>query len=215
MRSKKAEKRLLPLDPIYNSRLVTRFINKLMSDGRRATAQKLVYEALEAIKEQSKQDPVSVFEKAILNVSPKMEVRPRRVGGASYQVPVEVRGDRKEALAIRWVLAGAKSKPNKEFHSFAKKLAAELLDAANNAGVAIKKKDEVQKIAQNNRAFSHYQKCLVKGNHFLIIQNSLADVPSFRFHREMGVFLRILNGLMLQVRMDVISYLMLCTNQKT
>ncbi len=157
MRSKKAEKKVLPLDPIYNSRLVTRFINKVMSDGRRATAQKLVYEALEAIKEQSKQDPVSVFEKAILNVSPKMEVRPRRVGGASYQVPVEVRGDRKEALAIRWILAGAQTKSNKEFHSFAKKLAAELMDAANNAGIAIKKRDDVQKVAASNRAFSHFR----------------------------------------------------------
>lgn len=157
MRSKKAEKKVLPLDPIYNSRLVTRFINKVMSDGRRATAQKLVYEALEAIKEQSKQDPVSVFEKAILNVSPKMEVRPRRVGGASYQVPIEVRGDRKEALAIRWILAGAKTKSNKEFKSFANKLAAELMDAANNAGVAIKKRDDTQKVASANRAFSHFR----------------------------------------------------------
>lgn len=157
MRSKKAEKRLLPLDPIYNSRLVTRFINKVMSDGRRATAQKLVYEALEAIKEQSKQDPVTVFEKAIQNVSPKMEVRPRRVGGASYQVPIEVRGDRKEALAIRWILTGAKSKSNKDFHSFSKKLAAELMDAANNAGVAIKKRDDTQKVASANRAFSHFR----------------------------------------------------------
>lgn len=157
MRSKKAEKRLLALDPIYNSRLVTRFINKIMSDGRKSIAQNLVYQALDAIKQQSKQDPVAVFEKAIQNVFPKMEVRPRRVGGASYQVPSEVRGDRKEALAIRWILAGAKSKPNKDFHSFAQKLAAELMDAANNTGVAIKKKDEVQRVAQSNRAFSHFR----------------------------------------------------------
>lgn len=157
MRSGKVEKKLLPLDPIYNSRLVTRFINKIMTDGRKATAQKVVYQALEIIKEQTKQDPVTVFEKAIQNVSPKMEVRPRRVGGASYQVPVEVRGDRKEALAIRWILAGAQSKSNKEFKSFAKKLAAELLDAANNAGVAIKKRDDTQKVAAANRAFSHFR----------------------------------------------------------
>ena len=157
MRSKKAEKRLLALDPIYNSRLITRVINKIMSDGRKSTAQKLVYQALEEIKEQSKQDPVAVFEKAIQNVSPKMEVRPRRVGGASYQVPIEVRGDRKEALAVRWIIVGAKSKPNKQFHSFAQKLAAELLDAANNTGMAIKKKDEVQRVAQANRAFSHFR----------------------------------------------------------
>ena len=157
MRSKKAPKRLLAPDPIYGSRLVSRFINKIMMDGKRSTAQSLIYKALEVIKEQSKQDPVMIFEKAIQNVSPKMEVRPRRVGGASYQVPVEVRGDRKEALAIRWLLTGAKTKPNKQFHSFAEKLAAELLDAANNAGVAIKKRDDTQKVAQANRAFSHFR----------------------------------------------------------
>lgn len=157
MRSKKAPKRLLTPDPIYGSKLVSRFINKIMFDGKKSTAQTLVYSALDVIKEQTKQDPVAVFEKAIQNVSPKMEVRPRRVGGASYQVPVEVRGDRKEALAIRWVLAGAKTKPNKQFHSFAQKLAAELMDAANNTGIAIKKRDDTQKVANANRAFSHFR----------------------------------------------------------
>lgn len=147
----------MPEDPIYGSRLVSRFINKVMANGKKTTAQALVYEALEVIKEKTKQEPVAVFEKAILNVSPKMEVRPRRVGGASYQVPVEVRGDRKEALAIRWILAGARSKSNKEFHSFGQKLAAELLDAANNAGIAIKKRDDTQKVAAANRAFSHFR----------------------------------------------------------
>ncbi len=126
-------------------------------DGKKSTAQGLVYEALDFIKEQTKQDPVAVFEKAIMNVAPKMEVRSRRVGGASYQVPVEVRGDRKEALAIRWVLAGAKSRSNKEYHSFGKKLAAELMDAANATGVAIKKRDDIQKVASANRAFSHFR----------------------------------------------------------
>ena len=157
MRSKKPQKKLLAPDPIYGSRLVSRFINKLMISGKKSTAQSLVYQALENIKEQTKQDPVSIFEKAILNVSPKMEVRPRRVGGASYQVPVEVRGDRKEALAIRWILTGAKSKSNKQYHSFAQKLAAELMDAANSTGVAIKKRDDTQKIAQSNRAFAHFR----------------------------------------------------------
>ena len=128
-----------------------------MSDGRKSTAQKVIYDALEEIKLASKGDPLEIFERAINNVAPKMEVRPRRVGGASYQVPVEVRGDRKEALAIRWLIAGAESKPNKEFHSFAKKLAAELMDAANNAGVAIKKRDDTQKVAQANRAFAHFR----------------------------------------------------------
>lgn len=157
MRSKKALKKVLAPDPIYDSRLVSRFINKLMISGKRTVAEKIVYHALEEIKNISKQEPLSVFEKAIANVVPKMEVRPRRVGGASYQVPVEVRGDRKEALAIRWILAGAKSKSNKEYHSFDKKLAAELLDAANNTGLAIKKKEDTQKVANANRAFSHFR----------------------------------------------------------
>ncbi len=157
MRSKKAPKKLLSPDPVYGSRLVTRFINKIMVAGKKNTAESLVYQALETIKEQSKQNPLEVFEKALQNVAPKMEVRPRRVGGASYQVPIEVRGDRKEALAIRWILAGAKSKPNKEYHSFGKKLAAELMDAANNTGLAIKKKEDIQRQAAANRAFSHFR----------------------------------------------------------
>lgn len=128
-----------------------------MISGKRSIAEKLVYSALEEIKEQSKQDPLAIFEKAVANVAPKMEVRPRRVGGASYQVPTEVRGDRKEALAIKWILAGAKSRSNKQFHSFDKKLAAEFMDAANNTGLAIKKKDDIQKTANANRAFSHFR----------------------------------------------------------
>ncbi len=157
MRSKKAERKVLSLDPIYGSRLISRFINKVMSDGKKSIAEKLVYQALETIKEQSKKEPLEVFEKAIANVAPKMEVRPRRIGGASYQVPVEVRGDRKEALAIRWILSGARSRSNKEYHTFDKKLAAELIDAANNTGMAIKKKDDIQRVAASNRAFSHFR----------------------------------------------------------
>lgn len=157
MRSKKAPRKVLSPDPIYGSRLVSRFINKVMSEGRKSVAQKLVYQALEEIKEQTKKEPLIIFETALQNVAPKMEVRPRRVGGASYQVPVEVRGDRKEALAIRWILSGARSRSNKEYHSFDKKLAAELIDAANNTGLAIKKKEDVQKQAAANRAFSHFR----------------------------------------------------------
>lgn len=157
MRSKKAVKIILDPDPLYGSRLVTRFINKIMKDGKKSIAQALVYEAFEEIKEKTKQNPIEVFEKALSNVSPKMEVKARRVGGASYQVPIEVRGDRKEALAIRWILSGARSKSNKEFHGFGKKLAAELMDAANNAGSAIKKRDDMQKTANANRAFSHFR----------------------------------------------------------
>lgn len=157
MRSKKASKRLLAPDPIYGSRLLQRFINKVMMDGKKSTAQTQIYKAMELIKEQTKQDPLSVFEKALTNVSPKMEVRPRRVGGASYQVPVEVRGDRKEALSIRWIIAGARARSNKEFHSFAQKLAAELIDTANGSGAAIKKRDDMQKTANANRAFAHFR----------------------------------------------------------
>jgi small subunit ribosomal protein S7 len=157
MRGKKVEKKLLTPDPIYNSRLVTRFINKIMISGKKTIAQGLIYKALEEIKDKTKQDPLTVFEKAIQNVAPKMEVRPRRVGGASYQVPVEVRGDRKEALAIRWLISGAESRSNKELRGFDKKLAAELIDASNNAGLAIKKKEDIQKAAAANRAFSHFR----------------------------------------------------------
>ncbi len=128
-----------------------------MADGKKTTAQALVYKAMDNIKEAVKQDPLQVFETAIANATPKMEVKPRRVGGASYQVPIEVRGDRKEALAIRWILAAARARGNKEYHGFDKKLAQELIDAANNAGAAIKKKDDTQKVAAANRAFSHFR----------------------------------------------------------
>lgn len=157
MRSKKAEKRIISPDPLYNSRLLAKFINKVMSDGKKSIAADLVYRALEIIKEQSKQEPLGVFEKALQNVSPKMEVKPRRVGGASYQVPIEVRGDRKEALSIRWILDAARKRSNREYHSFDKKLAQELLDAADNTGAAIKKRDDMQKVAAANRAFAHFR----------------------------------------------------------
>lgn len=157
MRSKKVEKRIIATDPIYNSRLLAKFINKVMKSGNKSKASSLIYKALDLIKEQSKQEPLGVFEKALQNVSPKMEVRPKRVGGASYQVPIEVRGDRKEALSIRWIIEGAGKRANKDFHSFTQKLAAELLDASNNAGFAIKKRDDMQKAAAANRAFSHFR----------------------------------------------------------
>lgn len=128
-----------------------------MRDGKKSLASALVYKALEIIKEQTKEEPLAVFEKALQNVSPKMEVRPRRVGGASYQVPVEVRGDRKEALSIRWIIAGSKGRSNSQFHGFDKKLAQEIMDAANNQGFAIKKKEDMQKVAAANRAFAHFR----------------------------------------------------------
>lgn len=149
-------KRVLPPDPIYGSRLVHKLINGIMVSGKKSIAQSLVYKAFDNIKE-SKQDPLEVFEKAVKNVAPKMEVRPRRVGGASYQVPVEVRGDRKETLAIRWLIAAARAKSNKEFHTFDQKLAAELMDAVNQAGGAIKKKIDIERTAEANRAFAHFR----------------------------------------------------------
>lgn len=127
-----------------------------MRDGKKTTAQNQVYKALESIEKQGK-SPLTTFETALSNVSPKMEVRPRRVGGASYQVPVEVRGTRREALAIRWLITAANSRSNKEYKSFANKLAAEILDAANNAGNAIKRKEDVQRMAEANKAFAHFR----------------------------------------------------------
>lgn len=157
MRSRKAPKRLLVPDPLYNSKLVTRFINRVMMDGKKSTAQRVVYGALDLIEKQTSKDPLPVFELALANVSPKMEVRPRRVGGASYQVPIEVRGGRKEALAIRWLIIAAASRSNKEYKSFSAKLAAEFLDASNNTGIAIKKREDTHRSAEANKAFAHFR----------------------------------------------------------
>lgn len=153
-RSGVVRKRKVVVDPVYNSRLLTRMINRVMEDGKKAVAQKNLYNALEKIKE-SGNEPLIVFETALKNVSPRLEVRPRRVGGASYQVPMEVRGDRKEALAIRWILKASKERPSTQYHTFAEKLAAELLDASQNRGAAIKKRDDTHKMADANRAFAH------------------------------------------------------------
>lgn len=156
MRSRKAPKREVDKDPIYSSKQVTKFINKVMVSGKKSIAQKQVYKALENI-EKKGQNPIVIFETALSNISPKMEVRPRRVGGASYQVPVEVRGDRREALAIRWLITAARGRSNREFHSFDQKLTQELLDAAAGKGAAMKKKEDTQRMAESNRAFAHFR----------------------------------------------------------
>lgn len=148
------KKRTIQVDPLYGNRLVGRFINKLMISGKKTVAQSVVYETFELLKEKG-DDPVKTFETAINAVGPKMEVRPRRIGGASYQVPTEVRGDRRFALAIKWVIAAASKRSNKEFHTFSKKLAAELFDILQNQGEAIRKRNAVHKMAEANRAFSH------------------------------------------------------------
>lgn len=153
---KTAKRKLGEPDPIYNSRLLARFINRAMRDGKKSVAQKEIYTALEDIKSKN-QNPIEVFEKAVQNVAPRMEVRPRRVGGASYQVPVEVRGDRRISLAIRWLIQAANNRPSKQYHTFAEKLSAELMDVLNNAGEAVKKRDLMHRNAEANKAFSHFR----------------------------------------------------------
>lgn len=157
MRSGTVKKRILLADPIYNSRMITRFINRVMMDGKKSVAQRMVYQALDLVEKQSGKSAVSVFDAAIANVAPKMEVRPRRVGGASYQVPMEVRGSRREALAIRWLIVAANARSSKEYKGFDKKLAAELIDASNGQGSAMKKRDDVQRMADSNKAFAHFR----------------------------------------------------------
>ncbi len=141
---------------MYGNRLLARFINRVMQDGKKTTAEAVVYEALDILKTKG-EDPIKVFELAMANVGPKMEVKARRVGGASYQVPMEVRGDRRVALAIRWIVAFAKRRSNKDYKSFAEKLAAEFLDASKGQGEAIKKRDTVHRNADANRAFAHFK----------------------------------------------------------
>ncbi len=150
------KKRKVANDPIYDNFLLAKFINRLMVDGKKTTAQRVVYDALELIKEKG-EDPVKVFEKAIDNVGPKQEVKARRIGGAAYQVPMEVRGERRNSLAIRWLLEATKKRSNKDFKGFANKLAAELLDASNNLGDAIKKRDVAHRMAEANKAFAHFR----------------------------------------------------------
>ena len=156
MRGKRAEKRKIEPDNIYSSRLVHRLITRVMEDGKKRTAEKIVYRAFDKIKNSGK-EPIEVFETAVRNVSPRMEVRPRRIGGASYQVPVEVRGGRRESLALRWLVANAQSRPNTEYKSMIEKLAAELQDAATGAGGAVKKKDNMHRMAEANKAFAHFR----------------------------------------------------------
>ena len=149
------KRRVLPPDSIYQSQLVTRLINGIMISGKKTVAQKHVYRAFEIIKDKTKFDPLLVFEKAIENVRPRLEVRSRRVGGAAYQVPLPVRGSRQNSLALRWIISSARAKPNKEYHVFAEKLAAELIDAFNQTGGAYTKKQEIERLAEANRAFAH------------------------------------------------------------
>ncbi|GDX62346.1 30S ribosomal protein S7 [Candidatus Levyibacteriota bacterium] len=156
MRDNKASKRDIDPDKIYNNKLVAKFINRLMNDGKKTIAENIVYSAFDIIKSKEK-DPLEIFEKAMQNVAPKQEVRARRVGGANYQVPSEVRGERKVSLAGRWILEAARKRSNKEYHTFGEKLAAELLDAVDNKGEAVKKRDTIHRMAEANRAFAHFR----------------------------------------------------------
>ncbi len=155
-RSGKTQKRINQPDVLYSNRTVGRFINHVMKHGKKTIAQNLIYQSFNIL-QQKGQEPLKVFETALANVGPKMEVKPRRVGGASYQVPMEVRGERKISLAIRWILDAARKRSSKDYHSFDQKLAAELLDASQNAGEAIRKRDVVHKMAESNRAFAHFK----------------------------------------------------------
>jgi len=148
--------RKLKPDAIYKNRLITKLINRAMYDGKKSVAQKEVYSALDLIKEKG-EDPIKVFSQALDNIRPVMEVRPRRIGGAAYQVPMPVRGPRKDSLAIRWLVAATRTKSNSEFNTFGEKLASELMAAAAGEGAAVKKKQEVEKVAEANRAFSHFR----------------------------------------------------------
>lgn len=156
-RKGKATKRKIQVDPKYGSSLVTRLINRSMYDGKKSVAQKEVYEAFSIIEEKTTENPLQVFERAIETAKPEMEVRSRRIGGAAYQVPQQVRGDRKISLAIRWLVESARKKSNSEFHTFGKKLAQEILDILKGEGGTMKKKQDVEHQAESNKAFSHFK----------------------------------------------------------
>ena len=152
-RRKKITSRELPPDPEYGSVLVTKLINYVMRKGKKSLARRIVYEAFEIIKEKLKKDPLEVFERALKNAGPILEVRPKRIGGATYQVPMEVKEHRRIALALRWIVEAARYKKGK---SMEEKLAQELIDAYNNTGTAVKRKETMHKMAEANKAFAHY-----------------------------------------------------------
>ena len=153
-RRREIAKREVPADPIYDSPLVTKFIRTIMKDGKRSTAEKIMYGALNIVKDKTQDDPLKVFKKAVDNVKPVVEVKSRRVGGATYQVPVEVRPDRRTSLALRWVISYARQRTEKTMHE---RLAAELIEAANNRGSSVKKREDTHKMAEANKAFAHYR----------------------------------------------------------
>ena len=153
-RKRKAPVRKIYPDPKYRSVVVSKFINSIMYDGKRSTAEKILYEALDKIKEKGKEDPIKVFNNAINNVKPNLEVRSRRVGGATYQVPVEVKAKRSQALALRWLVDASRKRKDKKMSD---KIFNEIYDAYQNRGSAIKKKEDTHKMAESNKAFAHFR----------------------------------------------------------
>ena len=153
-RKKQAPKRIFYPDPKYGSTVLAKFINFIMFDGKKTTSEKIIYNALEKIKSKTKEDPIKVFNNAINNIRPNLEVRSRRVGGATYQVPVEVKTKRSQTLALRWLLEAARKRKNK---TMSEKLLNELMDASQNKGSAIKKREDTHKMAESNKAFAHYR----------------------------------------------------------
>ena len=154
MRRTRAPKHETLPDPVYNSVVLTKFINQVMLDGKKGVAEKIVYGAFDIIKEKTGKEPMEVFDEAMKNVMPVLEVKARRVGGANYQVPVEVRPERRQTLGIRWLVVNTRKRSGK---SMEEKLAAELMDAANNTGASVKKREDTHKMAESNRAFAHYR----------------------------------------------------------
>ena len=154
MRKRRAVKRDVLPDPIYKSKVVTKLVNTIMLDGKKGTAQTIVYEAFDQVKTKTSKDPLEVFTQAMENIKPALEVKSRRVGGANYQVPIEVKADRKQALGIRWLINYARLRGG---HSMAENLANEIIDASNGTGAAVKKREETHRMAEANKAFAHYR----------------------------------------------------------
>lgn len=154
MRKRRATKRDVLADPIYNSKVVTKLVNHIMKDGKKGTAEKIIYNAFDIVKEKTGEEAMVVFERAMNNIKPALEVKSRRVGGANYQVPVEVKPDRAQALAFRWLAQYARLRNG---HSMAENLANEIIDASNGVGASVKKKEDTHKMAEANKAFAHYR----------------------------------------------------------
>ncbi|MDO8689354.1 MAG: 30S ribosomal protein S7 [Dehalococcoidia bacterium] len=153
-RRARVEKREVLPDPKYHSKMLARFTNKIMYSGKKSTAERIVYGAMDLIEHQTRRGPLDTFDQAMRNATPVLEVKPRRVGGATYQVPVEIRGDRRISLAMRWLINYSRARSG---HSMAEKLAAELLDASRGMGASVKKRDDTHKMAEANKAFAHYR----------------------------------------------------------